>query len=184
MTAKKILMFILGLMVVIGGLYCAATPGMTYLSMVWVIGFMMFFHAIEDLMTYTERKKMGLASGWNLVSAIIALLCGLAITISGRAELVTGVTLLYFLFAWLIVAGITGIFGAFKLKKLQNSGAAAIDNIAGKWGWFALLGVLMILAGCFGFAHPIITMLSIGFIVGIDIVMAGVNMMVQAFATA
>ena len=64
---KKILMFILGLLVLIGGIYCVARPGLTYLSMVWVIGFVMFFHAIEDIVTYGERKRLGIADGWNLV---------------------------------------------------------------------------------------------------------------------
>ncbi|MCR5788586.1 MAG: DUF308 domain-containing protein [Lachnospiraceae bacterium] len=184
MTAKKIFMFLLGLLTVIGGMYCAGTPGMTFLSMVWVIGFVMFFHAIEELVTYGEKKRLGLADGWNLAGAIIALLCGLAIIISGQAELVTGATLLYFLFVWLIAAGITGIFAAFKLKKHQDTGVAAIDSFTGKWGWFVLLGIIMIIAGCFGFAHPILSMLSIGFIVGIDIMVAGINMMVRAFTAA
>ncbi|MBQ7564862.1 MAG: DUF308 domain-containing protein [Lachnospiraceae bacterium] len=181
---KKILMFILGLLVLIGGIYCVARPGLTYLSMVWVIGFVMFFHAIEDIVTYGERKRLGIADGWNLAGAIIACLCGLAIIISGQAELVTGATLLYFLFVWLISAGIVGIIGAFKLRKHKETGIPAIDSFTGRWGWYVVLGILMILAGCFGFAHPILTMLSIGWIVGIDIMVAGIDMMVRAFTIA
>ncbi|MBQ7563985.1 MAG: DUF308 domain-containing protein [Lachnospiraceae bacterium] len=181
MTGKKICLFLLGLLTLIGGFYCAATPGLTYLSMVWVIGFVMFFHAIEEIVTWSDMKALGIADGWTLAGAIIAMLCGLAIIISGQAELVTGATLLYFLFVWLIAAGITGIISAFQMRKLGDSELLGLQLLAKNWGWYVLLGVLMVFAGCFGFAHPILTMLSIGFIVGVDIMVAGINMMVRAF---
>ena len=182
MTAKKVLMIVLGVLVVIGGCYCVATPGITYLAMVWVIGFMMFFHAIEDLVTYGDRKKAGLADGWNLASAILSCICGLAIIISGVAELVTSVVLLYFLFGWMIASGIISIIGAFRLKRLREHGGAALERAVGKWGWYLALGILMIFAGCFGFAHPLISAISIGLIVGIDIIVTGIQIIVAGIA--
>ena len=184
MTAKKVLMFILGLLTMIGGMYCAATPGLTYLSMVWVIGFVMFFHAIENIMTWSERKAAGIANGWNLAGAIISLLCGLLIIISGQAELVTGIMLLYFLFGWLIAAGVIRIVGAFKVKGLKDSPVPGVKEAAKNWGWIIVAGVLMIIAGCFGFAHPVISAISIGFVVGIDIIAAGIDLMIKAFTVS
>jgi uncharacterized membrane protein HdeD (DUF308 family) len=182
MTAKKILLIVLGVLVVIGGFYCVATPGITYLAMIWVIGFMMFFHAIEDIVTYGDRKKEGLANGWNLASAILSCICGLFIVISGAAELVTGVVLLYFLFGWMIASGIISIIGAFRLKRLREHGGAALERVVGKWGWYLALGILMIIAGCFGFGHPLISALSIGLIVGIDIIVSGIQIIVAGIA--
>ncbi len=181
MTAKRILMFILGLLAVIGGVYCAATPGMTYLSMIWVIGFVMFFSAIENIVTWSERKAAGIANGWSLASAILALIAGLLIICSGQAELITGITLLYILFGWLIAAGVLRIIGAFKLKGLKDSAAPAVQEAAKKWGWIVVIGVLMIIAGIFGFCHPILSAISIGLIVGVDIIVVGIELMVKAF---
>lgn len=179
--SKKILMFILGVLVLIGGIFCVARPGLTFLSMVWLIGVVMFFHAIEDMVTYSERKQLGIANGWNLAGSIISFICGLAIIVSGYAEFVTGITLLYFLFTWLIIAGIINIIIAFKIKKLKNTGDPALNYVGKKWGWQLVLGILVVIAGCFGFAHPFFSMLSIGMIVGIDIMVSGINMMVKAF---
>ena len=67
MTTNRIVLFIFGVLAVIGGIYCAATPGLTYLSMIWVIGFAILFHGIEDIMTWSARKKLGLADGWSLI---------------------------------------------------------------------------------------------------------------------
>ena len=175
---NKVLLIILGILTVIGGMWCAATPGLTYLSMVWVIGFMMFFHAIEEMVTYGKRKEMGLANGWNLAGAILAFLCGLMIIISAKVELLTGVTLLYVLFFWLIFAGITSIFAAFSLKKYQNSGDAVIDSVTGKWWVGIIFGILMIIAAAMGFAHPLLAAISIGLIVGFEIIVTGVNMII------
>ncbi len=175
---NRVLLIILGILTVIGGFWCAATPGLTYLSMVWVIGVVMFFHAIEEFVTYGKRKSMGMANGWNLFGSIIAFICGLLIIISAKAELLTGVALLYYLFAWLIFAGITGIFAAFTLKKHMNTGVEAIDNFTGKWWVGVLLGILMIIAGCAGFAHPLLAAISIGLIVGFEIIVTGINMIV------
>ncbi len=182
MNAKKIFLFILGLIIVIGGLYCASSPGMTYLTMIWVIGFAMIFHAIEDFFTYSTRKSLGLADGWNLAGSIIAFLFGLAIMISGKTELVTGIALLYFLFAWIIIAGIINIVASFQLRKFQDTGNAVVDGYTSKWGWYVLLGVIMVIGGIFGFAHPVLGMITAGFIVGINIVILGIDMMIGAFA--
>ena len=185
MTAKKICMIILGVLVLIGGCYCVATPGITYLAMVWVIGFMMFLHAIEDIVTYGDRKKEGLADGWDLASAILSCICGCAIIVSGVAELITGVAILYFLFVWMIVRGIIVIIVAFRLKKIEGLGGlggAVLERLVGKWGWHLALGIIMIIVGCFGFANPIVSAMSIGVIVGIDIIVTGVHMIVAAFS--
>ena len=181
-TANKVVLIILGVITVIGGIWCVATPGLTYLSLVWVAGFVMFFHAIQEILTYGKRKSVGLADGWSLAGAILSCFCGFLILISARIELMTGVMLLYILFSWLIATGILSILGAFRLRKHQDTGIRSIDVYTGKWWVGILLGVLLILSGCFGLAHPLIGALSIGLVTGIDIISAGINMMVRGIA--
>lgn len=181
MTTNRIVLFIFGVLAVIGGIYCAATPGLTYLSMIWVIGFAILFHGIEDIMTWSARKKLGLADGWSLFGSIVAVLCGLTVVISGQAQLLTGLTLLYFLFGWIIFAGVLGIISAFRLKGLKKSEVPEIMAIGSKWGWILLFGILMVIAGLFGFAHPLLSAVSIGIIVGVNIIITGINMILRAF---
>ncbi len=178
-TANKAILIILGIITVIGGIWCVASPGMTFMALVWVAGFVMFFHAVQDIVTYGRRKSMGLADGWSLAGAILACLCGISIIFSAKVELLTGITLLYILFGWLIAAGIISIIGAIKVKKHVNTGIRSIDSYTGKWWIGIILGILLIIAGCLGFAHPFIAMLSIGLITGIDIIADGINMIVR-----
>ena len=180
-TANKAILIIMGIITVIGGIWCAATPGMTYITMVLVAGCVMFFHAIEEIITYRERKSMGMADGWSLAGAIIACLCAALIIISWKVQFLTGIALLYFLFTWLVIAGIISIMGSFRIKKHTDTGIQSIDSVTGMWWTGILIGIIMIIAGCMGFAYPLIAMISIGFIIGFDIISAGVSMLVRAF---
>ena len=182
-TGKKVFMIILGILVFIGGIYCIATPGMTYLSLVWFIGIMMFVFAIQAMITYGERKRLGLANAWNLISAILACICGLAIIVSFHAELVAAEMLLYILFGWLIVVGIISVIGAFGLKKLPEPAEKVVEFITGKWWVHLLLGILLIIAGIFGFVHPLMGAISVGMLVGIEIMISGFNMVVGALTS-
>ena len=167
-----------------GGVFCVARPLSVDLAMIWIMGFVMFFHAVENIVTYGERKRLGIADGWNLAGAILGLICGLIIIISGQAKLIVGETLIYVLFIWMILSGIITIIGAFNLRKFKNTGDFIIDSFTGNWGWYAVLGVLMVIAGIFGCAYPLITALAIGIFVGVDIIVAGIQMMVLAFTIA
>ena len=45
-TFAKILAVILGILIVIGGFYCLFAPGLTYLIVGWVVGFVMVLGAV------------------------------------------------------------------------------------------------------------------------------------------
>jgi uncharacterized membrane protein HdeD (DUF308 family) len=176
-------MIILGVLVLIGGIFCIARPGMTFLSLVWFIGIMMFVYALQAIMTYSTRKKLGLANGWSLFAAILACICGIAIIVSGYAELVAAEMLLYMLFGWLIATGILTLFGAFGLKSLPEPAERMVEIITGRWWIHLIFGILLIAAGIFGFVHPLVGAFTVGMIVGIEIIISGINMIATAFAS-
>lgn len=182
MTGSKVCMIILGVLVIIGGIFCIATPGLTFLSLVWFIGIMMFVFALQSIMSYRERKKLGLANGWNLFSAILACICGILIIVSGYAELMAAEVLLYILFGWLIATGIISIFGAFGIKNLPKREERIVEVIAGKWWIHLIFGILLIISGIFGFMHPLIAAITIGMMVGIEIMITGIDMIAAAFS--
>ncbi|MBO4375481.1 MAG: DUF308 domain-containing protein [Lachnospiraceae bacterium] len=179
---KKAFLIILGILVAIGGIFCIVRPGMTFLSLIWFAGVMMFFYAIEALVTYSERKKMGLANTWSLISAILACICGFAIVISNYANILAAEISLYILFGWLIAAGLLSILAAFGIKKLPGDVEKAVEMIAGKWWIHVIIGILMIIAGIFGFVHPLISAMTIGLVVGVEIILSGIKMIASTFS--
>ena len=61
-TGYKILAIILGILMIVSGIYCLCTPGLTFLAVGWIIGFNMVADAIGALM------------GWHVVVAGINLI--------------------------------------------------------------------------------------------------------------
>ncbi len=169
MTGKRVLTIILGILLIIGGIWCMITPLSTDMALVWVFGVFMFVQACGELSTYSERKAAGYADGFSLAMSIISLIFGLILIFSWRMDIAAAEVLLFFVFFWLIVGGVMTIVGA-----VQAKGVLGISPV-----WGVIMGIIMILAGFFGVVHPVIGAISIGIIAGIDIVVAGIQLIVR-----
>ena len=95
MTMKRIFAFIAGLLTICAGVYCMMTPEITWLSTIWLLGVIMFVNAFDALWTWSDRKQLGFANGWDLVAAFLALLFAVALMASWQTQFITGITLLY-----------------------------------------------------------------------------------------
>ena len=178
MTTKKILAVLLGLLMIIGGFYCAVTPGMTYFSLAWVAGFAILFDAVGVLTSWSDMKALGHADGWTLCGAILSLVFALALIFSVRLQLFTGAVMAYVIAFWIILAGCIRIMAAVRLRRFKKSTGLEAPGMA--WGWVLILGILMIVAGILGLVNPLGLAIAIGFLVGISIIAAGTNLI--AFA--
>lgn len=68
----RILTIILGVFLVIGGIYCMLTPVATYSAIGWIIGAAMLIEGVASVITWSERRRLGLADGFSLVAASAA----------------------------------------------------------------------------------------------------------------
>ena len=166
MNGKRICAIILGVLLVIGGVWCAATPLSTDMALVWVFGCFMFVKAVGDIATYSDRKAVGFADGFSLAMSIISCIFGALLIFSWGLRLTTAEVLLFFVYFWLIVGGVMTIVGAIQGKKFL--GFSPVPGI--------IIGILMILAGFFGVAHPVVGAISIGIIAGVDIMISGIDL--------
>ena len=72
----------------------------------------------------------------------------------------------------IIAYGISAIVSGFKgMKESETMGILAI-----------ICGVLSIISGCFSVMHPVITMVSLGYLIAFNVIMQGINKVVMAFA--
>ncbi len=169
MTGKRIATIILGVVLIIGGIWCISTPISTSLAIVWIFGIFMLVKAVADLFTYSDRKALGYADGFSLAMSIISLIFALILIGSWKMQAITETILLYFICFWLIVGGVISIVGAIQLKR-----ALDINPV-----WGIVMGILVIIVAMIGIAHPIIGAISIGLIVGINILVAGIELIVR-----
>ncbi len=180
MSTERILAIFLGVLMIIGGTYCLMSPGITYVFLIWIIIASMLASSISGIATWSARKKAGVASGWDLAGSIISLIFAIILIASFAMRFTTMVVLLYMVMAWMIITGITRIVQAFSLRSMFQSG----DGVGRNWGWILCLGVLMVLAGMFGFAEPLTAAITIGIIIGVNLIVHGVELLFIGGSTA
>ena len=174
----KIVTIILGVLMLIGGVYCAITPIATYSVLGWLIGLAMLAEGIGSVATWNERRKFGFADGWTLAGAIISIILGLILLFSFVAQWAIDVFIAYMIAAWLVIGGIVRIVAAVKLRKFNdNIGGESV--IGASWGLLLVLGILVTLFGVLCLFNPLSVMMGVGFMLGVSIVCVGIDLIVH-----
>ncbi|HAM15110.1 MAG TPA: hypothetical protein DCP91_04500 [Eggerthellaceae bacterium] len=174
--SMKVVVIILGVLMLIGGVYCLATPIATYAALGWLVGLAMLVEGIGSIATWNERRKMGFADGWTLAGAIVSIVLGLILLFSFVAQWAVDLFIAYMIAAWLVVGGIARIVASLHLRKfLQEEG----PNAAGpSWVLLLILGILVVLLGVLCLFNPLSVMMGVGFMLGISIVCVGIDLIV------
>jgi uncharacterized membrane protein HdeD (DUF308 family) len=161
----------MGILLIIGGVYCFTAPGATFLSLSWMVGALLLVSGIETITAYFLAR--GTASAvWDLLFGILAILIAIVVLTNGYAQLFTDGVLVFAFAFWMTASGVLRVAAAFRLKGMD----------AGVWVWMLIFGILSILLGLYSFVHPLVTAFAIGFLVGLWILMYGLNMV--AFGAA
>jgi len=153
---------------VLAGAFCLINPGQTFLSMAFVVGLIMVINGLIHAIAYLTGRGLhnkGDNNGWIMTDALITLLLGILILCN---QLVADTAIPMVFGMWVLVTGILRIEAAThinKLKKRSNFRAAMIT------------GILTVLIGLFGFINPLVKWLSVIVLLGIFMVMQGINIL-------
>ena len=160
MTAVSI---ILGVLMVLCGFSCMFTPLATFLSTGIFLCSLLLVYGIFGIVRFF-RKEAGVP---EFVVSILAVIFGVICVIHPGETLTFDKLVLTLIAVWLIVEGIVSVLVAFGLRGDREG-----------WFWGVIVGVLGILAGIYSFAHPILTAVTEGVLIGIYFVQAGFDMIV------
>jgi uncharacterized membrane protein HdeD (DUF308 family) len=174
MRAGNIIAIILGVLVVIGGIWCLMTPLQTIMGMAWLIGFMMIVDGIANIATWFQLRKIGAASGWALASAIISVILGIVVVGNFFMQAFLAEFLTYLTAAWLIVSGIMRIGYGWSMRSLHKNVQASM--VGGRWYVVFALGILLLVFGIMSLISPVVLAEMIGMFIGISIIVLGVSM--------
>lgn len=178
MKAMKILGIAIGVLLILGGVSCIATPAMTYIALAWVAGISMVADAIGNIATWQSKKKERMADGWDLFGAILSLLFGVALIVSTAAQVLTAVIVAYIVAFWILVKGVVRIIASLRIRRIRKAWGATLPGRS--WGKILALGILMTVCGILCLIYPGILMIAIGVFVGISILSSGVNLITFA----
>ena len=171
----RVIMIILGVVLAVGGIYCMLTPIATYAALAWLIGLAMIVEGVASIITWNRRRKLGLASGWTLVGAIVSIVLGVFLLGSYAMQFAVDMFIAYLIAIWLVVAGVTRIVAAIAVRNSRGREAAR--------GWIiqVVLGVLIIILGILCISNPLSIMAGVGLMLGISIVLVGVALIASGF---
>ena len=171
--------FILGVFSILGAIYCMFFPGLTFLNTGWIVAMLLGVYGICSIFEYCSNPaKKEQKSGGLMVGGVVGLILGIAAAVlsvlalfnaSIRATL--ALTILFMFAFWLVYSGFASIYASFALKKKGGK----------MWIFTLILGVLIILTGFYGAIHPLFTALSIGYIIGIELMIYGVRLIASLF---
>ncbi len=174
MSLSRIVTFILGIFIIMTGMFCLMNPAITYMTLGYIIGINMIVDAIGCIVIWNEKKKQGESDGWMLAGAILSFLFGIALISSNAMQIAVDMMIVYVAAVWLILTGIISVVLSNRLRTFHN--APGSEDIGKRW-WIPLItGVLLIICGVLGFVSPAGLIVAIGIQMGLTIIVVGVNM--------
>lgn len=130
-----------GVLFVIFGLVCAFFPGLTIVSIAWMVGAAFVLTGIVDIITYNRDKALLNLSGWVLAYGILDILVG-------------AMFLIYPVFFAAVIPWVIGAFVVvFGIYEISESIAAQRASFM-LWGWPLISGVLTVVIGILFFIWP------------------------------
>lgn len=164
-----VLFLIEGIVLVILGVVAILAPLIATLAFTLLVGWLFLISGIVGLITtFWARHAPGF--WWSLISAIIAILAGLALLVSPVAG---ALSLTLVLIAFFIIEGIASIMYAIDHRR----------QLSGSWFWMLLSGIIdLILAGIILAGLPETAVWALGLLVGINMLFGGGALIAMALA--
>ena len=162
----SVFMVIIGILMVLGGIACVATPVATTFSLMYFFMILLFVTGITFLIDSIRFRVVP-----GIVLGILSLIAGGFIVFSPSMSFMTETIMLYIMAGWFVVRGIFGLVNVIRMKKFIGVGLFVLGLI---------VSILVICAGIYSFINPAVfagaigIMASVYFIVeGIDLIVAG-----------
>lgn len=175
-----VLMIILSILMIIFGVDCMITPIKTFSALSWIAGIAVIVAGVAAVFRYAAGKAG--RSIWELIGGIVGILVGLFLTINTFAQFATNMVIAYAVAVWLVVYGVCGVVEALNLKRF-NQGLPDEFRTA-SWLVVMILGILTAVLGVVCVFQPMITVVSVGFLIGIAILISGIKTLVLAIQVA
>lgn len=176
MNPQKIVKLIIGISLAAAGIYCIISPGVTVAAFAWIIGLFMIIHALNRIGIWRERKALGFAENYELISAILSLLFGAALIASSFFQTLVSTAVIYFLASWIAMLGIFRLLVASNLRRLEADTSVFINNYNAQM----IGGVVLILIAVLIFIRPSIITSMLGIFIGACLLLFGIQQVVSA----
>ena len=161
--ALKYLTLITGVLTLLLGVYTLVRPMRTFLAIGWILGILLFVNGIELVILSLSKEKKEIGA---CILGVLEGLAGIILLFSGIQRFITDVMAAY------MVGAIILIYGIFQIA------AGTYKTSKGKGILSIVCGVLSVIVSIISFTHPVLTMISAGYMIAFSVLMQGINMIV------
>ena len=179
-TFAKIMGVILGILMIISGVYCLFTPAITYLMVGYIVGLCMVFDSVARFIGWIEIKKEGHGDALLLTAAILDAVFGFFILNDAALQVGLDAFFVYYFAIWLFISGIIIIVKSFKVHSMYKKKEETI--IGANWYVLLITGLLVLLFGILCMIRPIVMASFIGIFIGLGVIFAGANLITEVTA--
>ena len=120
----SILSIILGVLMIVGGVFCMFTPFATFLSAGFMIAIMLFMYGIFGVVRFFQKE----AGALELISSILAIIVGVIAIVRPGGALVIDGFVLNMVSAWLLVKGLINIIISIQASSPQLLNTSFISS--------------------------------------------------------
>ena len=160
---------ITGIIMCILGVYSVSIPFKTFLGIGWLLGMLVMVVGLEYIVAGCKKEKKDV---WKIICGVLITILGIIMLSNGVQRFLTDMMAVYMVGAAVLISGISQIVNGAKVCKTSKS-----------WGVLGIvLGVLSIILALIALGHPILTMISVGYIIGFNIIVFGVDMIIASVA--
>ena len=165
------LVLLRGFVILLMGLLLIFRPVPTIIVLIYLLGFYWFFDGIFTLIESVRGRKSNQEWRWGLFVGIVSVLAGVIVFTQPYISAVIGATFVIYLVAILaLISGIWGIMTGVRLRKV----------ISNEWSMI-LGGVLAALFGILLMVNPLVSAMTLVWIMGIFALIGGIALIALSF---
>lgn len=161
----KLIIMITGVLTLLLGIYTLVRPLRTFLSIGWIFGILLLVNGIELVILSLSKEKKEIGA---CILGVLEGLAGIFLLSSGIQRFVTDVMAAYLVGGIILIYGIAQIVGGSKVYA-ESKGKGILTIVC---------GVLSVIVSLLAITHPILTMISAGYMIAFSVLMQGINMIV------
>lgn len=165
----KVLSYILGVILAIGGIVCLFNPENTFFATGYIMAISLLIYGISGIVNVIMKRTLPIF----LLSCIPATILGIIAIIRPGTTLVFDALMLGLFAAWFIIQGITTIIMSVQLRR----------QIRG-WGFPLAIGIISTIVGIYAFIYPQIAIFAIGIMIGIFLIETGIDIIALTAAVS
>ncbi len=192
----RILAVILGFLMIGTGATCIHVPAATATLPGLFLGIVMIAEGIGNLISWIHTKREGNSDGLLFWAGVFSFLLGAFLLSDSLLQLQVSITLVTFIAIWMIVIGIIRIIDAFRIRRLKTdaekpaggdetsevrTARLQLREIGRSWGALLFMGILMLVLGILCFMDPITALFTMSVMMGISIIISGIDLIATAF---